>query len=150
MRSVDVVLLKDVDRLGTQGAVVHVKPGFARNYLLPQGLAELASPARLKMVETIHRQQRRKRERLQAEYETLKRKLEQQPLTLRLTVGAGEQVFGSVTAHDIAQALAQAGFEVEKRAIRLEDPIKTLGDHAVPVRLHPNVTATLKVSVVNA
>lgn len=150
MRSVDVVLLKDVDRLGTQGAVVHVKPGFARNYLLPQGLAELASPARLKMVETIHRQQRRKRERLQAEYEALKRKLEQQPLTLRLTVGSGEQVFGSVTAHDIAQALAQAGFEVEKRAIRLEDPIKTLGDHAVPVRLHPSVTATLKVSVVNA
>ncbi len=150
MRTIDVILLKDLDRLGAQGAVVHVKPGFARNYLLPNGLAELATPARLKTIAVIHQQQRRKRERVHAEFDALKRQLESRPLALTLTVGDEEKAFGSITAHDIAQALAQAGMPVEKRAIRLEEPIKTLGVHEVPVRLHPDVTATVKVSVTKA
>ena len=146
----DVVLLKDIEKLGAQGTVLHVKPGYARNYLLPLGLAVPATPQQLKAVEALARQRLQKTQRMQAEAETLKQKLESRSLTLKLTLGEDDKPFGSVTAHDLVEALAREGLAVEKHAIHLEQPIKALGIYEVPVRVHPQVTATLKVWIVKA
>jgi large subunit ribosomal protein L9 len=146
----DVILLKDVEKLGVEGAIVHVKPGFARNYLVPAGLALPATPERMQAVESAKQQRARQARREQEQAEALKRRLESRSLTLKLALGAEGQSFGSITAHDIAEALAGEGLPVEKRAIGLEAPIKDLGIVEVPVRLHPAVTATLKVWVVKA
>jgi len=146
----DVILLKAVEKLGTEGAVVHVKPGYARNYLVPRGLAVLASPEQLKTVETIRQQRARKSQRVKAGADALKQKLESRSLTLKLSVGADDKPFGSVTTHDIAEALQHEGIMIEKHAVRLDEPIKTLGVYEVPVRIHAEVTATLKVWVVKA
>ena len=146
----DVILLKDVEPLGAEGAVVRVKPGFARNYLLPSGLAVEATPRQLQAVEASKRQRLKQAERVQQEAEALKRRLESHSLTMTLTLGEGDQPFGSITVHDVADALARDGIPVEKGAIRLEQPLKALGVFDVPVRLHPNVTATVKLWVVKA
>ena len=146
----DVILLKDVVPLGAEGAVVRVKPGFARNYLLPSGLAVEATPRQLQAVEASKRQRLKQAERVQQEAEALKRRLESHSLTMTLTLGEGDQPFGSITVHDVADALARDGIPVEKGAIRLEQPLKALGVFDVPVRLHPNVTATVKLWVVKA
>ena len=146
----DVMLLKDVEQLGVEGTVVHVKPGFARNYLVPCGLAVLASAQQLKAVEAITRQRQAKSQRIQADAETLKRTLEGRSLTLTLALGAEDKTFGSITTHDVIEALAHDGIVVDKHAVHLEEPIKTLGVFEVPVRLHPNVTAMLKLQVVKA
>ena len=146
----DVVLLKPVEKLGTEGAVVRVKPGYARNYLVPLGLAVLASPQQLKTMEEAKRQRERKVQRLHEHAEALKRKLEGRSLTLKLSLGEGDKPFGSVTTHDIAEALGREGLPVEKHAIQLEQPIKALGIFEVPIRVQADVTAILKVWVVKA
>lgn len=146
----DVILLKNVEKLGTEGSVVRVRPGYARNFLVPSGLAVEATAQQLKSVEEIKRQQQRKTQRAQAEADALKQKIEKRSLTLTLTVGEGDKPFGSVTAHDLAEALAKDGLTIEKHAIHLEEPIKSLGVFQVPVKVHPAVTANLKVSVVKA
>ena len=146
----DVILLKDVAQLGTEGTVVHVKPGFARNYLMPCGLAVLASPQQLKALEATARQRQAQSRRIQADAETLKQKLEACSLTLTLTLGADHKPFGSITSRAVVEALAREGFAVEKHAVHLEEPIKALGVFDIPIRLHPNVTATLKLQIVNA
>ena len=146
----DVLLLKDIEQLGKEGAVVHVKPGFARNYLLPRGLALPARPEHLRALEERKRQTQRKQERIHQQANHLKHKLENHSLTLKLTLGEKDTAFGSITTHDIHEALAQAGITVDKHSIHLEQPIKALGIYEVPVRLHPEVTATLKLWVVKA
>ena len=146
----DVVLLKDVEKLGTQGAVIHVKPGYARNYLVPMGLAAPATPQQLQALEVAARQRLQKTQRMHAKAETLKRKIESRSLTLKLTLGEDDKPFGSVTTHDLVEALAREGLAVEKHAIHLEQPIKALGVYEVPVRVHPHVTATLKLWIVKA
>lgn len=146
----DVVLLQDVTPLGAQGTVVQVKPGFARNYLIPRGLAAEATPQYLKRVEELARSRLRKAERLNAQALALKRAIEARSLTLKLTVGESDKPFGSISAHDLAEALHEAGLAVEKTMIQLPKPIKTLGVFEVPVRVHPDVTATVKLWVVKA
>ena len=146
----DVILLKDMEKLGGQGTVVRVKPGFARNYLVPRGLAVLATPQQLKAAEADKRQRLQKAVRAEAEAQAVKRQLETRSLTLKLSVGEEDKPFGSVTLHDIVEALAHDGITVGKHTIHLEQPIKALGIYDVPVRLHPSVTATLKVWVVKA
>lgn len=146
----DVVLLKDVEALGSEGSVVHVKPGYARNYLLPRGLAAQATPHQLKMADAVKRKRQETADRAKSEFTALKQKLDARSLTLKLTVGEGDHPFGSITAHDLAQALAQEGLPVEKHMIHLAQPIKTLGVFEVPIRLHADVTAALKVCVVKA
>lgn len=146
----DVVLLKPVEKLGTEGAVVSVRPGFGRNYLIPQGLAALATPQQLKALETIARERAKKSERVQAEAEVVKRNIEAHSLTLKLTLGEDDQAFGSVTSHDLVEALQQQGIVVEKSTVQLEQAIKALGAYEVPVRLHPQVTANLKITIVKA
>lgn len=146
----DIVLLKDVERLGSEGNVVHVKPGYARNHLFPRGLAVLASPQEMRAREEQARQRAQKLQRLKAEMEAMKRKLEGRSVTLKLTVGEEDKPFGAVTANDIVEALQREGATIDKHALQLPQPIKTLGVYEVPVRLHPDVTAALKVWVVKA
>ena len=146
----DVILLKDVEKLGAEGAVVHVKPGFARNYLLPLGLAAPATPQQLKAIEACKRQREHKLQRVKQDADALKRMIESRSITLKLTLGDDEKPFGSVTVHDLVEALQREGIDVEKSAVHLEQPIKTLGIFDVPVKLHPDVTATAKVWVVKA
>jgi large subunit ribosomal protein L9 len=146
----DVILLKDVEKVGTAGSVVHVKPGFARNYLCPAGLAVPATPQQLKMAEAATRRRLQGAQKLQEEAEAMKQRLEGRSLTLKLTLGEDDKPFGSVTAHDLVEALSAEGLSVEKHAIQLEHPLKALGVFDVPVRLHPSVAAILKVWIVKA
>ena len=146
----DVVLLKDVERLGAEGTVIHVKPGFARNYLIPTGLAVPATAQQVRLVEQRKRERSQQAQRVKAEAEALQQTLEGRSLTLTLTLGPDDTPFGSVTVHDLVEALRQEGLTVEKRAILLEQPIKALGIYEIPVRLHPEVKALLKVWVVKA
>ncbi|MBI4597322.1 MAG: 50S ribosomal protein L9 [Candidatus Omnitrophica bacterium] len=146
----DVVLVHAVDALGPAGAVVKVKPGFARNFLLPRGLAVAATPQQLKAIETSQRQRERKSARITEEAERVKRQIESRSLTLKLSLGEDQKPFGAITTHDIVDALAGEGIAVEKHAVHLEQPIKALGIFEVPVRVHADVTAIMKVWVVKA
>ena len=147
---IEVVLLKDVERLGRQGTVVRVSPGYARNYLMPSGLAAVATVQQLRQLEEITQQQQRKAARVKGRAETQKRNLESLSLTLKLNLGEGDKPFGSITTHDLLEALEREGIRVEKQAIHLEQPIKSLGIYEIPVRLHPEVTAAVKLWVVKA
>lgn len=150
MRSVQVILREDVPSLGHAGDLVQVKPGFARNYLIPQGKAIAATEASKRELEhtkrVIAEKVRREVELLEAE----RKKID--GVVVEITAQAGEEgkLFGSVTAAQIAEKLAERGLEVDRRRIDLADPIKDLGDHDVVVRLHRQVTATLKVKVIAA
>lgn len=145
---IEVILREDIESLGRAGEMVRVKPGYARNYLLPQGLAYEATEGNKKRIaaETRARAARHQAERADAE----RLAAELGKVGLALTGKAGEEgkLFGSITAQDIADALAREGHPVDRRRIELEHPIKTLGEHAVAVRLHPEVHAEVRVSVV--
>ncbi|HZA98528.1 MAG TPA: 50S ribosomal protein L9 [Gemmatimonadales bacterium] len=144
---IEVILREDIKTLGRAGEMVRVKPGYARNYLLPQGLAYEATEGNKKRIaaETRVRAARNQSERDQAEREAATLR----DVTVSLTSKAGEEgkLFGSITSQDIAEALAGQGHTVDRRRIELEHPIKTTGVHSVTVRLHPEVHAELRVSV---
>lgn len=148
----EVILLKDVDKLGAKGTVVNVSEGYARNFLFPRRLAEVATPARIAAVKRAQEQkleqERREAERASETREVLARTV----LTIPAAAGQGEKLFGSVTNADVAQALwAARKIRIDKRKIRLEDPIKTLGTHMVTVDVHPSVEPVeVKVIVVPA
>lgn len=144
----EVILREDIKTLGKAGELVRVKPGYARNYLLPHGLAYEATEGNKKRIaaETRARSVRIQSERAGAEREAATLSAVQ----LRLAGKAGEEgkLFGSITAQDIAEELGRQGHTVDRRRIELEHPIKTLGEHTVSVRLHPDVHAEVRVSVV--
>jgi large subunit ribosomal protein L9 len=141
------ILQETVDKLGARGDVVDVKRGYARNYLLPRKLAMEASPANLKRLEkiraTLAKRTATEREQAQQQAELLA------VVTVTFTRKAGEtdQLFGSVTAADLAEALGRQGFEIDKRRIQLEEPIKTLGEHTIAVKLVHDVTSSFKAVV---
>lgn len=143
-----VILLEPMENLGDVGAVVSVKPGYARNYLLPRGLATLATESNLKTLEAKIRAQAKKAAERKAEAERLKELLE--PITLVLKVKAGDQkIYGSVTSREIAAALEdQHQISIDPKKLALEKPIKDLGDYTLAYKPHPEVPMTLKVSVV--
>jgi large subunit ribosomal protein L9 len=147
---IEVILREDIKTLGRAGEMVRVKPGYARNYLLPKGLAYEATEGNKKRVaaETRVRVARNQAER--AEAERVAATLNDVALTLTGKAGEEGKLFGSITSQDIAEALAQQGHSVDRRRIELEHPIKTTGTHSVTVRLHPEVHAQLRVSVVPA
>lgn len=144
----EVILREDVKDLGKAGDLVKVKVGYARNYLLPRGLAYEATAGNKKRIaaETKARTTRLAAERSGAE--ALAAELRAKVVTLIGKAGEEGRLFGSITTHDIADGLAKLGHEVDKRKIELEHPIKTLGDHMVPLKLHPEVVAEIRVSVV--
>ena len=145
---IEVILREDVKSLGKAGELVRVKPGYARNYLLPQGLAFEATEGNKKRIaaETRARGARDRAERTEAE--RFAATLGAVALTLKGKAGEEGKLFGSITAQDIADALAAQGHQVDRRRIELEHPIKTVGHHTVAVRLHSEVHAEVRVSVV--
>ena len=144
---IEVILREDVSSLGKAGELVRVKPGYARNYLLPHGLAFEATEGNKKRIAAESRARATRHQAERAEAERAAATLS--GVQLRLAGKAGEEgkLFGSITAQDITEALAAQGHRVDRRRIELEHPIKTLGHHTVGVRLHPEVTAEVHVSV---
>jgi len=141
------ILKQDIDNLGEAGQVVQVKPGYGRNYLIPQGLAYVASEANMKRLEE---EQAKAHERARRDYLEARRRasqLEGQSLTFHVRAGEDGKLFGSVTNADIAERLnaGELDFELDRRTIQLEEPLKLLGVFAVPVRLHAEVQIEVEV-----
>ena len=143
-----VILKSDVDRLGKSGEVVTVAPGFARNYLMPKGMALEASSRNLELIEIEKKRNVKVEQRRREEAEAEAKKLEQLSLTINKQAGESDKIFGTVTAMEIAEAMAKEGHVIDKRKISLEEPIKTLGIYTVPVKLHAGVIAQVKLWVV--
>lgn len=144
----EVILRDDVPNLGHRGDIVTVKDGYARNFLFPRRLALPATPGNRKQVEQEKLAVARREAKEQTDAEALSRMLAEVVLTIPAKAGESDQLFGSVTAMDIAEALAAKGFNIDKRKVLLEEPIKTIGEYDVPLRLHREVTASVKVAVV--
>ena len=143
-----VLLREDYKNLGETGDVVKVKDGFARNFLIPQGIAFIATDQNQKKYENDLKQKGWRLERDKLHAEELSKKLENVSCTISVQVGEEDKLFGSVTSQNIADSLAEQGYKFEKRKILLEEPIKSLGIYSVPIKLHTEVTATVKVWVV--
>ena len=144
----EVILREDIEKLGNRGQVVKVAPGYARNFLLPKRLAVEATEANRKIVEQERQAHLRKEAKLQSEAEDLSKLMSGVSVTIAQKAGENDQLFGSVTAKDVADALASKNFTVDRRKVQLDEPIKQLGEYKVPVRLHREVTAEITVTVV--
>ena len=143
-----IILTESVDRLGESGEIVEVKDGYARNYLLPRGLALAASRSNMAVYGEARRQKDAQQNREKRTAEGLAKRLEKASCTVAVAVGEEDRIFGSVTAQQIADLLNEQGFEVDRRSIQLDDPIRALGVYDVPIRLHSEVEAKVKVWVV--
>jgi len=143
-----IILLDDVAKVGRRGEVRDVSEGYARNFLIPKRLALTATAGNLKNLEHIKRQQEAKADRVKDDAEAVRARIE--GLVFEVTRQASEEgkLFGSVTAQDVAEFLAAQGVKIERRRAHLDEPIKALGETLVPIRLHPEVTAQLRVNVV--
>jgi len=146
----NVILTENVKGLGNMGDVVKVKPGYARNFLVPNKLAVEASTRNLNELEHHRRQLTRKAEKLSQEASVLKNRIEALECVLAHRAGEEGKLFGSVTSMEIEAALAAKGVEIDRRKILLEQPIKSLGVHEVEIKLNAGVNATLKVNVTKA
>src|SRR5450631_964333 len=143
----DVILREDVDKVGVRGAVVKVTDGYARNFLLPKRLAVPATDSNKKIVEQERTAYLRREAKAKGDAEGLAQIMANVTLTFRQRVGENNQLFGSVTAKDIAEALEAQKYQIDRRKIQLDEPIRTLGEHKVSVRLHRDVGAEIKVIV---
>lgn len=143
----EVILKEDVESLGHRGDVVKVAQGYGRNFLLPRKLAIEATAGNKAVVEQMKNSSARRSAKEKGDAELLVVQLEQVALSFSRKTGDGDHLFGSVTAADIAQALEAQGFQIERRKVHLEEPLKSLGEFHVPVRLHREVTAHIKVNV---
>jgi large subunit ribosomal protein L9 len=150
MKNVKVILRQDLENLGDTGDMVTVKPGYARNYLFPRGLAFEATAANIRQLEEDRRreEQRAKRDYLEARRRSAQ--LEGVSLTFHANAGEEGKLFGSITSGDISDRLAEQGldYEIDRRWIMLDEPIKSLGVYSVPVRLHSDVRPEIKVWVI--
>ena len=143
-----IILLKDLEKLGQAGEVVQVAPGYARNLLIPQGQALVATPANVARFDSQRKQYAAVSERERRAAETLAKQLEKDSLTAQVRVGEEERLFGSVTTQNIVDLLLEKGYTIDRRTVQLEEPIRTLGVYNIELRLHPEVTATIKLWVV--
>ncbi len=144
----EVILREDIERLGSRGQVVKVADGYARNFLLPQRLAVAATDANRKIVEQERQAHLRREAKQKGEAEDLSKLLSGVTVTIAQKAGENDQLFGSVTSKDVAEALAQQNYTIDRRKIQLDEPIKQLGEFKIPVRLHRDVTAEVTVQVV--
>jgi large subunit ribosomal protein L9 len=144
----EILLRQDFKGLGSAGDIVRVKDGYARNFLIPKGIAYLASDSSKRQYENEIKQQAWRLNKDKKNAEELAKKLEAVSCTITVQVGEEDKMFGSVTSQNIAEVLEAQGFAVDKRKILLEEPIKSLGIYSVPLKLHPEVEATVKVWVV--
>ena len=143
------ILRADVENLGNLGDVVEVKPGYGRNFLLPQGLAMVASPANLKVFEQERKKLQARMDALRADAQGLQARLEALDVVIPMHVGDNDKLYGSVTSTIIGDALSALGVEVDRRRILMDAPIRTLGEHPVRVRLHASVIAVVPVKVIS-
>ena len=143
-----VILIEDVQKLGTMGEIVQVKDGYARNFLFPRKLAKSATDSNLKIIEGIKRKKVTALAKEKKLAEELRDKILLVSCTIATEAGEDDKLFGSVTAQDVALAFKEEGFSIDKRKIVLEEPIKKLGVYHVTVKFHPEVTGEVKVWVV--
>ncbi|MCH7766174.1 MAG: 50S ribosomal protein L9 [Acidobacteria bacterium] len=144
----EVILREDIQELGSKGDIVTVKDGYARNYLLPQKLALLATTGTRKQVVEMKAAAARKDASQKSAAETLAEQMSAVELTFTVKAGESDQLFGSVTSMDIAEALEAKGFSIDRRKVELAEPIRTLGEYTVSVRIHREVAASVKLQVV--
>lgn len=144
----EVILREDIEKLGSRGQVVKVASGYARNFLLPRKLAVAATDANRKIVEQERQAHLRREAKQKTEAEDLAKILDGVSVTISQKAGENDQLFGSVTSRDVAEALEKRNFTIDRRKVHLEDPIRQLGDYKVPVRLHRDVTTEVTVHVV--
>jgi large subunit ribosomal protein L9 len=147
MAMMELLLKEDVESLGLRGELVKVRPGYGRNYLLPRGLAIQATPGNVRQIEMQRRALLKKEATEKAAAEAQAELLSRETLTFARLAGEQGTLFGSVTSIDIANALKERGFELDRRRIVLKDPIKELGESEVSIKLHREVTAPIKVVV---
>jgi large subunit ribosomal protein L9 len=143
----EVILREDIEKLGSRGEVVKVAPGYARNFLIPKRLAVAATGSNKKIVEQERQAHLRKEAKQAGEAQDLAKLLNGVTVTIRQKAGENDQLFGSVTSKDVADALAAQNFTIDRRKIQLDEPLKQLGEFKIPVRLHKEVTAEITVVV---
>ena len=148
MAGMKMILRADVENLGRLGDLVTVKAGYGRNFLLPQGLAMLATPSNIKLFELDRKKLQARMDALRAAAGNVAERINAASLTIAMRVGENDKLYGSVTSSMIAARLAEQGIEVDRHRILLDSPIRTLGDFTVRVRLHADVSAGLNVKVV--
>ena len=146
----DIILLKDYDGLGESGDVVAVKPGFARNKLIPEGIALRASKRNLAIAEERKMVNKNRQKREEASNEAILNKLSKTEITIEAQVGDDDKMFGSVTILDIHKSLEEKGVIVDRNAILLDEPIKALGIYHVPVLVAPELTGDIKIYVIKS
>ena len=144
----EVILREDIEKLGSRGQVVKVTSGYARNFLLPKRLAVAATESNKKIVEQERQSHVRREAKQKSEAEDLAKLLGPTTVTISQKAGDNDQLFGSVTSKDVAEALEKKGFTIDRRKIQLDEPIKTLGEHKINVRLHRDVNIEITVQVV--
>ncbi|MEJ2032959.1 MAG: 50S ribosomal protein L9 [Deltaproteobacteria bacterium] len=144
----ELILKETIDNLGELGDIVKVKPGYARNYLLPRGIAVMATKANLAMLAQQKEAIDARKKQARQEAEAIAAKLEGITVTISQRVGEEDRLYGSVTSADIAEKLAEQGIEIDRKKIVLDEPIKTLGEKAVQVKVGYQTTAKLKVEIV--
>jgi len=144
----EIILREDIDKLGQRGQVVKVAPGYARNFLLPKRLAVAATEANKKIVEQERQAHLRREAKVQSEAQDLAKIMGNVEVTIAQKAGENDQLFGSVTTADIANALEKQGYTIDRKKIALDEPIKSLGDYKVAVRLHRDVSIDIPVHVV--
>ncbi len=145
-----VILRTDVEKLGKIGAVVEVKPGYARNYLVPQGFAYIADKGSLRRFEEEKKQLMSEADRSRTRALALKERIESQELSIAVKTGDKGRLYGSVTAHNVADLLKEVGLDIDRRRIMLEVPIKALGTFELPIKLYGDIQAMVRLSVVDA
>lgn len=146
-----VVLLEDVKALGKKGQIVKVSDGYARNFILPKKLGMEATPKNLNELKLQKQHEEKVAAEQLAQAKVQAAEIEKAAITVSVKIGEGGRVFGSVSTKEVAEAAkAQCGFDLDKKKMQLSDPIKTLGTHIVPVKIHKDVTAKLTVKVVEA
>jgi large subunit ribosomal protein L9 len=143
----EVILKEDVAKLGSRGDVVKVAEGYGRNFLLPRKLAIEASAGNKKVIEQMRAASVRRSAKEKAQAEELSKQFDGLSVSFQRKSGENDQLFGSVTSGDIAEALERKGFNIDRRKIQLHEPLKTVGEFVVPVKLHKDVTAHLKVVI---
>ena len=143
----ELILRQDVEKLGRRGEVVNVATGYGRNYLLPRGLAMEVTGANRAMIERERKAHEARMAKEKAEFEGVAGRINTLRFVAPRRVGENNTLYGSVTSGDIAEFLAAKGVEIDKRKVQLDEPIKSLGEHEVKIKLHPEVVATLKLTV---
>jgi large subunit ribosomal protein L9 len=143
----EVILREDIEKLGNRGQVVNVAPGYARNFLLPKRLAVAATASNKKIVEQERQAHVRREAKVLGDAQELGKMMGGVSVTISQKAGENDQLFGSVTSKDIAEAISRQGYNIERRQILLDEPIKQLGEYRVPVRLHRDVTIEVPVTV---